>query len=192
MRVETFCGGFDRNLAYLVWDEDTKEAAVIDTALQAEFIFHEAKQQKLKIKYAFIMHSHFDHTKDLEKYKEKQIKLVAHQGIKGDRDIGVNDNQEIELGKCKLTVLYTPGHTPDGISIFVDDKPPKLFTSDTLFIGTAGRTDIEGGDQGMLLQSLKRLSLLPEDTVVYPGHDYGKTQTSTIGNEKKKNPFMNF
>ncbi len=99
----------------------------------------------------------------------------------------VKDGEEITFGKENLKVILTPGHTPGGVCLY---SAPNLFTGDTLFVGGVGRTDFPGGDGKVLYSSIKnKLLVLPDETVVWPGHGYGGAH-STIGEEKKSNPFL--
>lgn len=103
-------------------------------------------------------------------------------------DLLVEQGQELIFGNSSLFVLHTPGHSPGSICLY---GPGHLFTGDSLFVGAAGRVDLPGGDFNTLYQSLAdRVAVLPEETVVWPGHDYGDTPTSTIGREKRENPFL--
>ncbi|RLB02743.1 MAG: MBL fold metallo-hydrolase, partial [Deltaproteobacteria bacterium] len=103
-------------------------------------------------------------------------------------DLTVKDGDLIEFGNESLQVIHTPGHTPGGMCLYT---PGHVFTGDTLFVGSIGRTDLPGGSMQTLLNSIRtRLLVLPEDTIVYPGHNYGSFPKSTIGQEKKYNPFL--
>ena len=100
----------------------------------------------------------------------------------------VKDNDEIVIGDVKLKVIHTPGHSRGGICLYGDGN---LFTGDTLFVGAIGRDDLPGGDYAVYMDSIhKRILTLPEDTIVWPGHDYGVSPSSTIGREKIANPFL--
>ncbi|MBW1990455.1 MAG: MBL fold metallo-hydrolase [Deltaproteobacteria bacterium] len=97
------------------------------------------------------------------------------------------DGDALDFGKQTLTVLHTPGHTPGGICLYT---PGHVFTGDTLFVGSVGRTDLPGGSTATLLSSIRRkLYTLPPETIVWPGHHYGRTPTSTIAREMAENPF---
>jgi glyoxylase-like metal-dependent hydrolase (beta-lactamase superfamily II) len=103
-------------------------------------------------------------------------------------DLLVQDGDRLPLGNQAATVIHTPGHTPGSICLYF---PGHLFTGDTLFVGAAGRIDLPGGSLAKLLQSLEeKIMPLPDDTVIWPGHDYGETPTSTLGREKEDNPFL--
>jgi glyoxylase-like metal-dependent hydrolase (beta-lactamase superfamily II) len=103
-------------------------------------------------------------------------------------DITVVEGDHITVGKVSLRVIHTPGHSPGGMALYGDGI---VFTGDTLFVEAVGRTDLPGGSWPVMLRSIEsKLMTLPEDTVVYPGHNYGRMPTSTIGHEKKYNPFL--
>jgi glyoxylase-like metal-dependent hydrolase (beta-lactamase superfamily II) len=103
-------------------------------------------------------------------------------------DLLVNDGQRLPLGRWEAMVLHTPGHTPGGICLYF---PGHLFTGDTLFVGAAGRTDLPGGSLETLISSLEaKIMPLPDETRIWPGHDYGDTPSSTLGEEKIHNPFL--
>jgi glyoxylase-like metal-dependent hydrolase (beta-lactamase superfamily II) len=103
-------------------------------------------------------------------------------------DIQVKDGQAIQVGQVELKVLHTPGHSPGGMSLYVDGM---VFTGDSLFVGSVGRTDFPGSSWDVLEASIKRkLYVLPGDTVVFPGHNYGPQPSSTIQYEKRHNPFV--
>ena len=99
-------------------------------------------------------------------------------------DMFLKDEQTIKLGDITFDVIHTPGHTPGGMCLYAQGN---LFTGDTLFVGDSGRTDLPGGHRPTLGQSIRRLMQLPDDTVVWPGHNYGPTPFSTLGWEKRHN-----
>ena len=103
-------------------------------------------------------------------------------------DILVQDGQTISVGNIELKVIHTPGHSPGGICLYT---PGYVFTGDTLFVEAVGRTDLPGASWQTMYDSIKtKIFTLPDDTVVMPGHNYGRTPTSTVGHEKKHNPFV--
>ena len=102
-------------------------------------------------------------------------------------ELVVRDGDVISFGRTGLKVIHTPGHTRGSMCLYGEGN---LFTGDTLFVGAVGRTDLKGGSLDVLLESLKKLIELPPETVVWPGHDYGDTPTSTIAREKKTNPYI--
>jgi glyoxylase-like metal-dependent hydrolase (beta-lactamase superfamily II) len=99
-------------------------------------------------------------------------------------DIQVIDEEIFQLGEITYNILHTPGHTPGGICIYAEGN---LFTGDTLFVGDSGRTDLPGGHRPTLAESIRRLMKLPDDTIVWPGHNYGPTSSSTLHWEKRNN-----
>jgi glyoxylase-like metal-dependent hydrolase (beta-lactamase superfamily II) len=113
-------------------------------------------------------------------------KTVAHKLSSINADVAVDDGDIIRVGNVPVKVIHTPGHTPDGICLLVDNK--KLLTGDTLFVGGCGRTDLVGGNsRGMYNSLFNKLLKLGDDVEVYPGHDYGSKPSSTIGEEKRSN-----
>jgi len=175
-----------KNFAYIFGDETTREAAVIDPGYNVEKILKQIQQLKVHIKYIFNTHSHGDHTAGNNQMKDKTgAKIVAHTKSPSKKDIAVKDQDNLEVGKLKVKVIHTPGHTPDGICLLVDGK---LFTGDTLFVGECGRTDLSGSSARDMYYSLFEKILSLDDSVeVYPGHDYGSRPSSTIGYERKTN-----
>jgi len=133
-------------------------------------------------------HGHGDHTVGNAKLKSLTGANVFIHGLDGDRypgaDVLLNEEATLKLGEITFDVIHTPGHTPGGICLHAAGN---LFTGDTLFVGDSGRTDLAGGDRSILGKSIRRLMKLPDHTVVWPGHDYGPTPSSTIGWEKRNN-----
>jgi len=192
--------------AYLVGDTVTGDALVIDPADNAKEIIAVAKENKLKINYIVNTHGHVDHIGgNADMQKLTGAKIIAHEddalmltstpammlkmfGAKQSppADILVKDSAIISTGNIELKVIHTPGHSPGGICLFT---PGYVFTGDTLFVEAVGRTDLPGGSWQTMYNSIKtKLFTLPDDTKVMPGHNYGRTPTSTIGHEKKHNP----
>lgn len=185
MQILTFKGGFDGNFSYLLIIN--KHCLLIDPALPAERLSKEIKQRELTLDGVIVMHSHFDHTVDLEHYRNKNIPIYAYKDSPVNPDKKLEDNQIIDWQNQSITVIHTPGHISDCVCLLIDNN---LFTSDTLFVEGCGRADLPDSNPKLLGESLERLKLLPDDTIVYPGHDYGSTPTSTIGREKKNNRFF--
>jgi len=178
------------NFTYLIGDEDSGLAAVIDPADDADKILKEAEKHNLKIAYIINTHAHFDHIKANEELTSKtRAKIIMHEKAKAKKDISVKDNDIIEIGKLKIRVIHTPGHTPESICLLIDKK---LLTGDTLFVGGCGRTDLPGGNPEELYYSLLKLMELDDNTEIYPGHDYGEKPYSTIGYEKSYNYALSF
>jgi hydroxyacylglutathione hydrolase len=174
------------NFTYIIADEETKEAAVVDSSYNADEIIRTIETQKLQLKYIINTHGHSDHTAgNPELQSIFGAKIVAHKQSKVHPDLSVDENEILNVGKISVKIIYTPGHTDDSICLLVDDK--KLFTGDTLFVGECGRTDFPGGNTKNMYESLNRLQKLNDNIKVYPGHDYGLKPSSTIGEEKKSN-----
>ena len=194
---------------YLVGDEETQEGLFIDPADDAKKLLSEAKSQGInKINYIVNTHSHVDHIMgNAEMVKKTGAKIIIHQedasalvrtstdllemfgaAASPPADIQVKDGEIIQVGNVILKVLHTPGHSPGGMSLHLDGM---VFTGDTLFVGSVGRTDFPGSSWDVLENSVrKKLYVLPGETVVFPGHNYGSTPTSTIQYERRHNPFV--
>jgi hydroxyacylglutathione hydrolase len=174
------------NFTYIIADEETREAAVVDSSYNADEIIKTIKTQKLQLKYIINTHGHSDHTAgNTELQSIFGAKIVAHKQSKIQPDLPVNESDILNVGKISVKIIYTPGHTADSICLLVDDQ--KLLTGDTLFVGECGRTDFPGGNTKSMYESLNRLITLNDTVEVYPGHDYGLKPSSTIGEEKKSN-----
>lgn len=171
---------------YIVGCEATREAVVIDPGGEVVRIVKEARKEGLQIKYIFNTHGHWDHTVGNEPLKSLTgASIVRHEKEPGGQvDIPLKDEAPFHVGKIVFTVFHTPGHTPGGVCLYAEGQ---LFTGDTLFVGDSGRTDLQGGHRPTLGASIRRLMELPDETVVWPGHDYGPTPNSTIGWEKRHN-----
>ncbi len=194
---------------YLIGDEETQEGLFIDPADDAKRLLAEAKSQGLnKIKYIVNTHSHVDHVMgNAEMAKKTGAKIIIHEEEapylvrtppdllmmfkatpSPPADIMVKEGEVIQLGQIGLKVIHTPGHSPGGMSLYMDGM---VFTGDTLFVGSVGRTDFPGSSWDVMEASIrKKLYVLPGETVVFPGHNYGPTPTSTIQYEKRHNPFV--
>jgi hydroxyacylglutathione hydrolase len=183
------------NFLYLLGDPDTKEMAMVDPAWDVDFLCKEAKKLGYKITKVFLTHAHPDHVNGLDellslhkvpvyisKYEHPQLRPKV-QGL-----VDVKENDALSIGKISFDVLQTPGHTP-GCQCFLAQG--QLISGDTLFIDGVGRCDLPGGNAKVMYQSLSNIIMkLPDETVVYPGHNYGPTPTDTIGRQKQTNPYL--
>lgn len=178
--------GSGDNFSYLITDEESKETMVVDPSNNGLEIIEIIESEGLKLIYIVDTHAHRDHTNGNAILKAKyQAKVVVYSESPVTNDIEVMDGDILRVGQVKVSVIHTPGHSPDSISLLVDGK---VLTGDLLFIGECGRTDLSGGDSRQMYQSLfEVLMKLPDNVEVYPGHDYGKMPSSTIGRERKTN-----
>ncbi len=198
--MATFC--------YLVGDPASCACALVDPAFDTRHLLDLAAEAGYAVRYVINTHRHPDHCAgNAAIVAATGARLMIHRDdadaldgflnrafcrAVGGRpspppDILLQHNDTIAIGGLTLTVLHTPGHTPGGICLYT---PGHLITGDTLFAGSVGRTDLPGGSAPDLLDSIrKQIYMLPEKTIVWPGHDYGPTPASTVGQEKRTNPF---
>ncbi len=176
------------NFTYLVGDEATGQAVVIDPGPDVNTILHVAEEAGFTIRFILNTHGHFDHTAGNSELKARTgAKILIHKSDASrvkDADWILDQEKSLKLGETVLEIIHTPGHTPGGICLYGEGN---LFTGDTLFVGDSGRTDLAGGDRPTLGASIRKLMTLPDETIVWPGHDYGPTPTSMIGWEKRNN-----
>ena len=180
--------GATDNFCYIVGCEKTRKALVIDPGHPVEEIVSAAEKENLEIVTIVNTHGHGDHTAGNSKLRALTgAKIIIH-ALDADRytqaDVLLNDEETLQVGEITLDVIHTPGHTPGGICLHAQGN---LCTGDTLFVGDSGRTDLAGGDRPTLGRSIRRLMKLPDTTVIWPGHDYGPTPSSTIAWEKRNN-----
>lgn len=177
------------NFSYLIYCPYKKEAAVVDPPEKTSLITDIIDKESLILKYIINTHNHGDHICGNEKIKEITNAKIAMHSLDAQKyqkaDIQLEDQDIISIGNSEIKIIHTPGHTIGGICLYADNF---VITGDSLFVGDSGRTDLEGGDRKALGASLRKLfSMLPENTVVYPGHDYGSTPASTLKREKLEN-----
>jgi hydroxyacylglutathione hydrolase len=175
------------NFVYLVMDEETREALVVDSGWETRPITDAAREAGAKVKFVVATHEHFDHVATLRELAETfGAKVVAHVNSPIECDVRVDDGEELRLGGSALRVLHTPGHTEDSICLY-DGR--EVFTGDTIFVGTIGRFERERAQE--MYSSLHDVILrLPPATILYPGHDYGEVKSRTLREEKDANPFL--
>ena len=186
--------GYMQNFAYLIGDSKTKECAMVDPAWDVDAVLREAGKDGMKVVAGFLTHTHFDHCNGVEQLIEKTgAKIYIHESeapyLKEIRAhlMLTREGSKLKIGSVEMTFLHTPGHTEGSQCIWVVDR---LVTGDTLFVGACGRCDLPGGNERKMAESLKRLAGLDASLKVFPGHAYGAAEHSTIGQEKKTNPFM--
>ena len=193
MMLRTFFDEASSTLTYLLEDEETKEAVIIDPVKpQVNHYLQIIQELGLTLKYAFDTHTHADHITALGILRERLgcESLVGEQSQAACASIWMKDQEVYTFGQYSLEVIYTPGHTDDSYSFLVGDK---LFTGDTLLIRGCGRTDFQNGSANALYESLwNKLLVMNESIRVYPGHDYKGWFVSTLGEEKHHNPRLQF
>lgn len=198
MIIKPIIAGIYEEVAYIVMDEDTKDAFIVDPGGNGELIEAEVKALDADIKYILITHGHFDHVGAVEYIADKfnvpfYISKEDEEWISKDNyvfgnlrkaDGYLSEGDSLKIGNKDVKVISTPGHTPGGLCFLVGKD---LFTGDTLFRGSVGRTDFPGGNSVALISSIKKkLVPLEDDIRVYPGHG----DSSTIGFEKEINPYL--
>jgi hydroxyacylglutathione hydrolase len=198
-----------QNFVYLVGDRVARECVVVDPAWEIDEIVRTAEAADLRIVGALVTHTHQDHVGgSLESWgmpgripgieellTRVPAKVYVHKAEReflkglGSDLVKVDNHDTLAVGRLTVTFMHTPGHTPGSQCFLVDGR---LISGDTLFIGSCGRTDLPGSDPSEMYYSLtQRLGALPDETVLYPGHNYGGA-SSTIGDEKRENVFMRF
>jgi glyoxylase-like metal-dependent hydrolase (beta-lactamase superfamily II) len=187
-RVERGC------LGYVVADGETRQAAIVDPELEMvepmlDFVF----QHGLRPFYVVDTHTHADHFSAARELKAKTVaRIVMHEEAPSSAvDIRVEDGDRLWLGEdLPLKFLHTPGHAKDLVSVLL---PGRILTADALLVGSCGRTDLPNGNATRQYHTLYYIfRSLPDELLVYPGHDYEGRGHSTLGEEKKSNPKMNF
>jgi len=177
--------GTFQNFSYIIGDEDTKTAALVDPAWEVDRLLQMCSQLGLKVSYVINTHSHHDHVGGNDEVSRRTgAKVIAHTSSPVRKDIEVKDGDTIKIGGINVMVIHTPGHCNDHICLLFEGK---ILTGDTLFVGECGRTDLAGSSPGDMFESLNKLLKLQDDVEVYPGHDYGAKKSSTIGYERKNN-----
>lgn len=205
MIIKRYVLGMYQTNCYLMADENSKQCAIIDAGDISPLLEKDIDEGKYDVKYIMFTHGHFDHIGGLEYYisKYNKAKILMHKNdvdailagydvfsaniIDKEKTVNhislYNDGDLFELGESNITIIHTPGHTKGGVCIYTEGI---LFSGDTLFEGSIGRTDFVDGDFDELKKSILELYKLPDDTIVYPGHG----NVTYLGDEKIANPFV--
>lgn len=208
MLLDIFQTGLLDVNTYVLKDEESKEAVLIDVGGEFEELKEKLNSEGYEIKYILNTHGHFDHVLGEAQIQEKYPDLKIYINKNDERHYTdltktlqlwgfgdevpslkpfdtVDETTQLNVGKTQIRVIETPGHSKGSVSYYVDGK---LFSGDALFYGSIGRTDFIDGDFHELITSIKtKLFILPDDTIVYPGHG----PSTTIKNEKLTNPYLN-
>ena len=192
--------GLGRNIAYLIVDESTQEAALVDPAFEADRLLRWASDQhNARIRHVLVTHTHMDHVEGVGAVVAATGATVHVHALEADRLPSDVDRAHVRphdgalrlgLGDTVVRGVHTPGHTPGGTSFLVGDA---VLTGDVLFVRGCGRADMVGGNVDALYRSLYDVLLeMPPETVVYPGHDYGPSPSSTLWDEVRNNPYLKY
>ncbi len=188
-------GGFDDNFSYFIEDSDSKTIAIVDPS-NVKLLESEISKNFFSPKMILLTHSHFDHTEGVaELVKKLAIPVYMHENARGrvnildEMAVYIKGGEKIKLEDIFIDVIDTPGHIDDAVCFYLkEDKA--LLTGDTVFVEGCGRADLEFSNVEDLFKSLQEIKKLPDDTKIFPGHDYGKKPWSTIKDEKKNNPYF--
>jgi len=212
IQIQKFTFNLFSENTFVLWDDESKECAIVDPGCsdssEEKVLENFITENNLKTKYLINTHCHIDHILGCEFVKNKfnpiylapelDIPLIQNAKMQASYvgidfsisllpDEYLSENKKLQLGKSELSFIFTPGHTPGEFCIYIPDIK-SCITGDVLFFDSIGRTDLWGGNYDDLIKSInEKLLSLPDETIIYPGHG----ESSTIGREKKLNPFLN-
>jgi hydroxyacylglutathione hydrolase len=196
-----------QNYVYLIGSTESRKAAVVDAAWDIDEILRIAAQDEMEITHALVTHTHPDHvgggfagieiagvTELLEKCKAKVVVHKAEaefiKGLSSSDIIKTDTGDKVDVGGLEIQLMHTPGHTPGSQCFLVDNR---VVSGDTLFIDACGRVDFPGGSPEQMYYSLtQKLMALPDDMILFPGHNYAPLKHATMGEQKKTNPYLQF
>jgi glyoxylase-like metal-dependent hydrolase (beta-lactamase superfamily II) len=200
------------NFAYGIGNRQTRECLLVDPAWNVDALLDRAAADGMRVTGALVTHYHQDHVggrifgMEIEGLAQLMarapvpVHVNAHEaeGVQKVTGLSASDlvrheaGDAIELGGVRVRLLHTPGHTPGSQCFLVEEPgaPGRLVSGDTLFLRSCGRVDLPGGDPEALYGSLQSLARLPEDTLLFPGHQYASEPSSTIGEQKRTNPYL--
>ena len=207
MKIKKYVVGMIGTNCYLVINEETKETVMVDPGAYPAKVKNAVKEQGLKLKAVLLTHAHFDHIMGLSDVME-DVKVPVYVeeadlpmmtdgesnlsstyvrgGYRFEEAVPVSDGQQLEIAGFQFRVIHTPGHTQGGVCYYIEEEKA-LFSGDTLFCTSVGRTDFPGGSMSDIIRSIKeKLMILPDRTTVYPGHN----DVTTIENERMYNPYL--
>lgn len=196
-----------QNFVYLIGSMESRKVAVVDAAWEIDEILRIAAEDDMEVTHAFVTHTHPDHvggrfagveiegvTELLGKCKAKVVVHKAEaeflKGLAPSDIVKAESGVKIDVGGIEIQLLHTPGHTPGSQCFLVENR---IVSGDTLFIGSCGRVDLPGSNPEQMYYSLtQKLMALPDDTILFPGHNYSDRTTSTMGEQKRTNPYLQF
>ena len=205
--IEQIPVGPMQNFTYLIGSKSTREVAVVDPAWSIGGLLDHIEEQGYELKAALITHYHPDHCggsmmgQDIEGLADllarKPVKTWVHReeadglrrvtGVSESDLVKVDSGDRMRIGEIEIEFLHTPGHTPGSQCFKVSNA---LVSGDTLFIQGCGRVDLPGSDPDAMFDSLRKLADLPDDTILFPGHDYGGGANASFGDTKRQNPYL--